>query len=286
MFFQEWELQFLRLLQGLRFDLLNQIFIFITLLGEEYFVILILCYIYWVYRKDSGIRLTYAIGLSLLINNTMKDLFRMERPIHEAGILPLWSDTATGYSFPSGHSQVAASWMTGVALLVKKRWFWYVTAVLISLVGFSRLYLNVHYPKDVIVGIALGVVVLIYGQRLYDYVPKKGTLYALTMAAFLPFLIFLGSPDFMLTFGLVLGFIAGTFIESRYVQFEPPTSLGKGLIRYVIGLFLILMMKEGLKVLFFALAGESLVILDMVRYFLLATVLFGGYPWIFKRINL
>lgn len=280
------ELDFLRFLETLRFEWLNQFFITITMFGEELIIILVLTFIYWIYSKREGTRLTYAIGLSLLVNAGLKDIFKWERPIREAGINALYTETATGFSFPSGHSQISASWLTGVSLLVKRRWFSILAATLIALIGFSRLYLGVHYPKDVLVGIILGVLIVIYGSKLFEKATKKWLLFLSTLLVFIPIFFFNPSKDFYVTLGLVVGFMIGHYFEQKWVNFNSPKTKMKGLVRYVLGIALVLLVKEGLKILFINVFGPEIFVLDLVRYASIAFMIYGGAPYIYKKINI
>ena len=115
------ELQIIRAIQSISnpfFDVLFQLF---TIFGEELILISIITTIYWAYDKDFGEYVAYSSFTSLLFNNAVKDIFKMKRPIGEDGIRTLRAQTATGYSFPSGHSQGAASFYGSIAIYFKKK---------------------------------------------------------------------------------------------------------------------------------------------------------------------
>jgi membrane-associated phospholipid phosphatase len=131
----------------------------ITLLGSGYVLIVIACGIY-LWNKRLGRYLIYVFVASVIVNYSLKHLLMTCRPPTE-----LWIAAAKGYSFPSGHSQNATVIWLGLAFYLKK-WPLGIACVLITLlVGFSRLYLGVHYPMDVIGGYTLGLVLifLFYG---------------------------------------------------------------------------------------------------------------------------
>lgn len=82
----------------------------VTMLGEQWAVVSGLsAVIYWVIDKNMGEEFAFTLLISGLCNNILKGVFRFERPIGQEGIRTLRAHTATGYSFPSGHSQNAAT---------------------------------------------------------------------------------------------------------------------------------------------------------------------------------
>ena len=180
------ELEIIRTIQSISnlfFDVLFQIF---TMFGEELILISIITTIYWAYDKKFGEYIAYSSLTSLLFNNALKDIFKMKRPIGEEGIRTLRAETATGYSFPSGHSQGAASFYGSIAIYFKKRIIYILATIIIFLVGISRLYLGVHYPKDVLVGIALGLLISIISYKLFRTVNNRNLLYIITFICFIP----------------------------------------------------------------------------------------------------
>lgn len=93
----------------------------------------------------------FALGGSLLLNTLVKHLFARERPLPWEPLTPHFT-----YSFPSGHAMASATF-AGVVLLLgwHTRWRWPMLAIalpLVVLVGFSRVYLGVHYPSDILAG--------------------------------------------------------------------------------------------------------------------------------------
>jgi len=127
----------------------------ITALGYEEFFVLLLPTLYWCVDQMVGLR----VGMVLLIGNTFntffKFLFHGPRPYWFSENVQAYSHE-TSFGIPSGHAQIAASVWGWLAVEVKKRWFSIVAIVLIFLIGFSRLYLGVHFLSDVIFGWFLG----------------------------------------------------------------------------------------------------------------------------------
>jgi undecaprenyl-diphosphatase len=154
--------------------------IFITTLGSAYVEIpLLLAAGGWLLFRYKHTWETVILAISLagggLLNTILKDFFRRSRPdirhLVEAG----------GYSFPSGHAMVAASFYGMLGYLVwlnlrkqsKRSWYVIViTVALIFMIGLSRIYLGVHFPSDVIAGFAAGgawLVTCIIGLHTIHY---------------------------------------------------------------------------------------------------------------------
>ena len=275
------ELEIIRTIQSISnlfFDVLFQIF---TMFGEELILMSIITTIYWAYDKKFGEYIAYSSLTSLLFNNALKDIFKMKRPIGEEGIRTLRAETATGYSFPSGHSQGAASFYGSIAIYFKKRIIYILATIIIFLVGISRLYLGVHYPKDVLVGIALGLLISIISYKLFRTVNNRNLLYIITFICFIPALIFAQSPDFIKGMGTYLGFIIGVIVEKRYINFSVEGNLANKILRVVIGIAILLIIKSGLKVIF-----PNELIFHFIRYTIVTFVGIGVYPAIFKKLKI
>ena len=134
-------------------------FNFISFLGEAYIYILILAIVYWAYDKKFGEYLGTTLGISLSTNNFIKGVTQLPRPFESYGeIENLRPETSYGSSFPSGHTQGFSAFLFAIAYRLKKYW-WLIAIVLTFLMMMSRMYLGVHYLRDVIVGASLGLVI-------------------------------------------------------------------------------------------------------------------------------
>lgn len=266
---------------------------FITILGEQTILILLLLIIYFIISKREGQIIAFSVFTTLLLNNAIKICIQRIRPFDhpnrkfEASRI----ETATGYSFPSGHTQNAAATYTAVGLSFKKRWLWILVIILITLIGFSRVGLGVHYPSDVIVGAALGIGSAFLGRFLFvkteKCFKKQILLYSITALLFLPFAIiflnkFIGNPekfkDFFTTYAFFLGYLAAVILERKYVNFNCNTSLKTKLIRTAIALVIVVGIQFGLKPVL-----PDTTLFAAIRYFLLAFVTLGVYPLVAKK---
>lgn len=274
------ELEILRHIQSIANPFFDFLFQLITMCGEQIVLISIISIIYWELDKKFGEYIAYSVLTSVLLNNAVKDIFKMKRPIGEEGIRTLREKTATGYSFPSGHTQSSASFYGAMAIYLKKKAMYIIATIMIILIGFSRLYLGVHYPKDVIVGGILGVLTSLICYKLYNRFENKMLLYVITFIVFIPALTFAHSADFIKGMGTYLGFVIGMYIEKKYVNFSIEGSTTVKVIRVLLGILILLVLQVGLKAIF-----PSETIFSFIRYALISFVGIGIYPMIFKKFK-
>ncbi len=274
------ELDILRAIQSIHNPSLDVFFEAITMLGEEIFIVPLLAVIYWTLDKKFGEVLAFTIFTSLLLNNALKEFFYMERPIGQEVIRSLRPETATGKSFPSGHSQNAGATAGALSIGMKKRLVTIIAMTLMTLIGLSRLYLGVHYPKDAIVGIFLGLLVAFTVSKLIHKVePMK--LYLIVLVIFIPVLLIANSGDFVKALASYMGFVLGIYMEKKVVNFSTDGTLLRKILRVLLGVVLILLIKEGLEVVF-----PHTLFFDFIRYFLITFTAIGLYPWVFSKIRL
>ena len=93
-----------------------------------------------------------------------------------------------------------------MAIYIKKKVMYIIAIIMIILIGFSRLYLGVHYPKDVIVGGILGVLISYICYNIYNKYENKSWYIQLHFIIFLPALTFAHSEDFIKGLGAYFGF--------------------------------------------------------------------------------
>lgn len=156
-----------------------------TFLGELSTAIVIMAIIYWGVNKEFGAYLLMGWSGNRLANGVLKVTACAYRPwIRDARVIPYGNSitTATGYSFPSGHTMNAASLFGGGA--VRKdvpRALRITLGIIVVLVAFSRNYLGVHTPQDTLVGTLVGILVMGLTVRLMNWVaahPEKDILVA------------------------------------------------------------------------------------------------------------
>lgn len=174
------QLNFLELLQTIRiehFEFLNKAFLGITILGEMWLPVLICSIIYWCIDTKKGLYLFTIFSFELLFSQFFKMIACVYRPwILSDKIHPveLAIPAAKGYSFPSGHSATASSILGGLAYLYRQNKFLCCLLVLLVLsVGFSRMWLGVHTPQDVIVGLTIGFILIFCVNYFINWADKN-----------------------------------------------------------------------------------------------------------------
>lgn len=178
------QIDFLLMLQNFREltgGVLDNFFFSLTVLGQFLIPTLIMCLIYWCIDTTAGLYLFLVNSFSLLAVQIMKNAACVYRPWiltdrlspSEAAI-----KTAGGYSFPSGHSIMASSMWGGLAYLTRKKKFVCSFFIfLILLIGFSRCYLSVHTPQDVVIGILAGVLFVFLTNKFIKFCEKDKNRY-------------------------------------------------------------------------------------------------------------
>ena len=276
----------LRFFESIRCDFLDAVFLTVTFLGEETFIIAMIALFYWVIDKKTGEFMIYTVLFSSCLNGAIKDFVKRPRPF-EAGIVTrVESDNfltptvglENSYSFPSGHSQNSASFFAALTLRKKRLWLFFLSSACVVAVMCSRLYLGVHYPSDVLVGAVLGILVALLSAAIYrsEY---KNYLYFTLAAAISILLLFSNSEDTFKAAGSLLGASIGLMIEQKFVGFTNALSLFKKTVRVALGLIILL----GIKLMLGLLPNFSLN--AFLSYFILIFFATGVYPFIFKALK-
>ncbi|MBQ6508679.1 MAG: phosphatase PAP2 family protein [Flexilinea sp.] len=236
-----------------------------TFLGELNTTMVILAVMYWCVNKDLGTYMLMGWSGNRLVNGCLKVTACVYRPwIRDPRIVPYGNSmtTATGYSFPSGHSMNAsATFGGGVVRKDMPKALRITLALILALVAFSRLFVGVHTPQDVLVGAAAGLLMMWLTLRLTQWLeanPGKDLLVAavgILLAVLLAFYAGLKSyptdydeagkllvdgakmaNDTFKGVGWCIAFFVGWILERRFVMFSTDVSLENKLTRLAIGL--------------------------------------------------
>lgn len=304
----EFQLDILMYLQSIRNELLTSIFTFFTVCTEVPVITVLTGILYWCINKKAGQRTLFALCGSLNINVGVKNFVKMPRPIGIEGLESLRVETATGYSFPSGHTQTATTFWTSMMYLFRKPWIYIIGILMILGAGISRLYLGVHWPMDVIVGLAFGIALSILFIKLFDYIDYSKNYYILVglMLIFGIFTYFLGGENLYKIFGLYTGFTLGYMVEDTYINFSTENEsrrknifantpsrnegLGNKILRFIVGIISLLAVYLLLKYMEDALivdkAEEIINIIKYLKYTFLVFWGMAGAPALFKLFRL
>ena len=263
--------------------MLDAIFEFITMFGEEIIMFLLITFVFWCVNKKLGYWLCWCVSLGNILVNSVKGVVKAERPIGYEGIRTLREHTATSYSFPSGHTQAATNLYYSLARAFNKKIFWIVAAVLPVLVGVSRLYLGVHWPADVVCGYAIGCIIPLAFWKLFNKFSNRiPLLFFISTVIFIPFCLMTGDVyDFWKSMGFGIGFAVASYIETKYINFEiEGVSFKKKLLRFVGGIILLVAVYYGMKL---ALPKSNIV--GFVRYLCVPLTAIALWPAIFKKFK-
>lgn len=285
------EIQILSWLEGFRNPFWNRFWEIVTLFGEDTVMIALISILYFMMDKKAAYRLCFLTVTSLGINGIVKNLFRTPRPFVTGNITCLRPESATGYSFPSGHTQNFTTWSLALASQWKNPLLWIFGIFGSLLMGISRMFLGAHYLSDVIGAWILGSTVFLAGSYLYERYSDKKQLYQRVFLLFTPFFFFFLwkedslFSDFFKCYGLLGGFLSALPLEANYGDFKMEVSFFKKLVRVILATVLAIGLKEGLSLLWKPEILRISLVWDSFRYFILAFIMFGIYPVIIKKCN-
>ncbi|MEA4883384.1 MAG: phosphatase PAP2 family protein [Clostridia bacterium] len=265
----------------------------ITDLGSSSFYMLVVPVIYWCVNKSLGFGLGIVTSISSYINVGLKCVFKVPRPYvayPRLGAPAFLTDTGTGWSFPSGHAQGLSTFWTYIARRVRRTWATVAGIAIVVAVAFTRVYATCHYPEDVVVGAALGLIIAWayvasegHFARTGNPVSIQGRL-AASIAA--PIVVFaLSSIDPTLArgsselLGFLLGLGVGHVIEDAYVKYDVRAGLPVQAAKVVLGLGALLGIRYGLKAIF-----PPHAFWNMLRYAIMALWGALGAPMAFKAL--
>jgi len=287
---------FLYMLENIRMPVLNEFMLAITYLGDEIAFLVVALILIWCADKKTGYYVLSVGFLGTIANQFMKLWFRIPRPWvldPEFTILEQAREGASGYSFPSGHTQSSVGTFGAIAAVTKNKILRILCIVASILVPFSRMYLGVHTPLDVGVAIAMALVLIfvlkpvILGKNKCVFPIFLGIMLAVSVG----FLCFVelypfpsdidphnmesGLKNAYTLLGSILGLVAVYVVDEKWLHFPTKAVWWAQVLKVAIGLGLVLAVKSGLKTplegLFGTLTGRAL------RYFLIVIV--AGVIW-------
>lgn len=153
------EFSILDFLQTLHTPLLDKIMILFTHLGDQGFIWVCLTLVLLLIPKTRKIGVILLISLildTLVCNVLLKNIFMRPRPCTINPDVSLLISKPQDYSFPSGHT-AASFTIVSVLWLLKQKKLFIISLIVACLIAFSRMYLYVHFPSDIIGGIFVGV---------------------------------------------------------------------------------------------------------------------------------
>ena len=292
-------MQFLYLLEKIRNPVFDFIFSLITHIGEETIFLAVAILFFWCISKREGYYILITGLVGTLVNQMLKLVCKVRRPwVKDPSFTIVESARAeaTGYSFPSGHTQNVAGTFGAIGTYSSKKWVRISAIIIIVLVAFSRMYLGVHTPWDVLASLGIAAV-LVFGlyplfkneERFKKTMPYVVAVSFILALGFVLYVIYMpnrpgfSDPNYRSAlknaytlFGCTLGLIVVYAFDSMYIGFDTHARWYAQILKFGIGLGIIIGIKAGLSSPLTALFGNEY-IARSVRYFLI--VVFAGVLW-------
>ena len=289
-------MNFLYWLEDLRIPVVNEFMLAITYLGDEIAFLVLALILMWCVDKRTGYYILSVGFLGTITNQFMKLWFRIPRPwvLDESfTILEQAREGASGYSFPSGHTQSAVGTFGAIAYVTKNKILRWLCLAIVFLVPFSRMYLGVHTPLDVSVAAGMAAVLIfvlrpmILGKNPRVFPAFLGMMLLISVG-FLCFVELYSFPSDIdphnMESGLknaytLLGSLSGLclvyIVDENWMHFPTKAVWWAQIIKVAVGLGAVLAVKNGLKAPLEAVFGY--LVGRAVRYFLIVIV--AGILW-------
>ncbi|MBE6929366.1 MAG: phosphatase PAP2 family protein [Ruminococcaceae bacterium] len=292
-------MQVLYWLESIRTPALDTFFSVVTHLGSETLFLAIAIIVFWCVSKKQGYYLLTAGFFGILASQFLKLVCRVPRPwVRDPGFTIVESARAdaTGYSFPSGHTQNAVTALGCPARSVKS-WILRILCIIgIVLTAISRMYLGVHTPVDVLVSLVIGAVLVFGLYPVFEKIGDRPGLLSSVSAALMTlstlYVIFLqvypwpadidaanlaeGVKNGWLLFGCSAAMLLASRIDQKYIRFDVKAPLHAQILKVILGLAIIMLIKEGAKPVLNTLF-DGHIAATALRYFLM--VIFAACVW-------
>ena len=291
-------MELLYLLEKIRNPILDFFFSTITHLGEETIFLALAIIFFWCVDKYRGYYILITGLIGTVVNQALKLICRVPRPwVKDPGFTVVDSAVkeATGYSFPSGHTQNIAGTFGAIGATSKRRWFSIVCIAIIILVAISRMYLGVHTPYDVCASLLIAAAMLAIlhpvfssENNFHKYMPIVSAVSIVLSVGLLLYAFLTPEADVdahnlysarkngTTLFACTLCLLPVYLVDKYYTKFETNAPWYAQIIKVAVGLGIVLGIKSGLSKPLVALFGNEFVARG-VRYFLI--VAFAGILW-------
>jgi len=285
----QWGIAFIVAVQSTGGERLDAVFRAISFLGEEQFYLVFFPLLLWCFDARLGFRLGVILLLSVFTNSVVKEVFDHPRPFDFNPSLQ--RGYAVGYGLPSGHSQNAAVIWGGLATRIGTPAAWIGALLLVGLIGFSRVYLGVHFPTDVLGGWLIGgvllAVALAVDEPIATNVRRWPFSVQIALAILVPAVLAFVFPDTdaVSAMGTLAGFGVGFTIRLRFLSLNTRGPWWQRVIRFLVGAAVLLALYAGLRFLFPS-EGPLQLVFRFIRHSVLGLWVTFGAPWFLERTRL
>ena len=294
-------MELLYFLEKIRVPVLNELMLAVTYLGDEIAFLAVALVFFWCVDKRFGYYILSVGFLGTITNQFMKLWFRIPRPWvldENFTILEQAREGASGYSFPSGHTQSSVGLFGGIGYITKNKVVRIICIAIVILVPLSRMYIGVHTPLDVgVAALMAALFIFVLKPVIFSKDTKVFRIFlAVMMAVSIGYLCFVelypfpddidthnlesGLKNAYTLLGSIAGMIVAYFVEDKWVRFPTKAVWWAQILKIAIGLGLVLAVKSGLKPPLDAVFGMH--IGRSVRYFVIVIVAGILWPLSFK----
>lgn len=282
----QWGLGVVQWIQAFRNPFFDAFFLAINILGEANFYLAFVPLIFWCLDKRIGYRFGILFIFSTYVNLFLKDFFAAPRP-YQVDPKLYAPNKEPSYGIPSFHAQGTTLAWGYLAMQFKTRWLWAPAVVIPLFVSIGRMYVGVHFPQDVIAGAAIGLVLLVgyaaVEPRVREWLTQASLAIKLGLAVIIPLVLAVihFTPSTGTATGTLLGFAVGLVLEEKWVQFDVNAVWWKQVLKFVIGVAVVLGLQQGLKIFL-----PEAALTNFVGYTVVGLWLGLGAPWMFVQARL
>ena len=224
----QWGLDFIIFVQSFASPPLTAFMLIVTMLGSPVAYLVLIPLVYWCVDEKKGLHLGIVVLASAWLNITLKHSLSLPRLFSgtQEPSFGVINEYVIGGGFPSGHAQTSLVLFVFLALWIRKKWFWGIAAAICLLIAFSRIYLGMYFPTDILGGWIIGGLILFAYFKLAPLAEKhleRGGIRAYMLAcAAASFIMIFNRPgeEPVIPAGLLLGIGAGYCLNKHYLGFE------------------------------------------------------------------
>lgn len=296
--------------------------LFFTAFGHENIYLIVMAFLYWCVNDKLGIRVGIMLLTSSAVSSTLKILFHTPRPYWVDSKVIAYT-TETSFGFPSGHALMSSATYGRIAINIKEKILKFSAFVFIFIIGFSRIFLGVHFLGDVIGGWFFGVLLLALGLFLEksatQFFSKQsgiikilfGLIASMTMITVFSIINHLVLIDWIMptswmngqqgaamelpnpfessgiwtVAGSLFGMITGRVMINNFGGFSTKVANPQKVLRLLLGMIGVFILWLGLGKLFPSDESIFALVLRYIRYALVGFWISGGAPWLFRKIE-